>query len=176
MQFCCIEMSQYFPKSSETFGRDINAKVDLSNYANKTNFKNATGIDTSKLAAKFDLVSLKVEVDKVDIDKLKNLPTKLSNLKSKVHIGKLETTAVDLSKLSNVVKNDVVEKTKYNAKIKNIEDKIPDITNLATKTTPNANTNKVKTEIPSINNLDTTTAITSVKNKIPNVSNLVKKN
>ena len=100
-------------------------------------------------------------------------------LKSKVDkldIGKLETTPVNLSKLSNVVKRAVVKKDEYNAKIKNIEDKIPDITNLATKTTPNANTNKVKTEIPSINNLDTTTAITAVKNKIPNVSNLVKKN
>ena len=80
-----------------------------------------TGIDTSKLAAKSDLVSLKAEVEKLDIDKLKNAPTNLSNLKSKVDkldIGKLEATPVDLSKLSNIVKNDVVKKTEYNAKIK----------------------------------------------------------
>ena len=80
----------------------------------KTDIKNATGIGTSKLTAKSDLVSLKAEVDKLDIDKLKSVPTNLSNLKSKVDkldIGKLETTPVDLSKLSNVVKNDVVKKT-----------------------------------------------------------------
>ena len=81
----------------------------------------------------------------------------------------------DLCKLTNVVKNEVVKKTEYNAKIKNIEDKIPDITNLATKTTLNAKINEVKAEIPSINNLATTTALTTVENKIPNVSNLVKK-
>ena len=79
-------------------------------YAGKSDLKNATGTDTSKLAAKSDLVSLKAEVDKLDIDKLKNVPTNLSNLKSKVDkldIVKLETTPVDLSKLSNVVKNEV---------------------------------------------------------------------
>ena len=70
----------------------------------------------------------------------------------------------------NVVKKDV-----YNAMVKNIEGKIPDITNLATKTTLNAKMNKVKSEIPSITNLATTTALTAVENKIPNVSNLVKK-
>ena len=145
-------MNQCFPKLYEPFGGDINVKVDLSNYATKTDLKNATGIDTSKLAAKSDLVSLKAEVDKLDIDKLKNVPTNLSNLKSKVDkldIDKLAPVPVDLSKLSNVVKNEVVKKTEYNAKIKNIEDKIPDITNLTTKTTLNAKTNEVKAEIPS---------------------------
>ena len=153
--------------------------MDLSNYATKTDSKNVTGIDTSKLAVKSDLVSLKAKVGKLGIDKLESVPANLSNLKSKVDkldIVKLETTPVDLSKLSNVVKNDVVKKTEYNAKIKNIEDKIPDITNLATKTTLNAKINEVKGEIPSITNLATTTALTAVENKIPNVSNLVKKN
>ena len=91
-------MSQYFPKPYKLFGRDINVKVDLSNYATKSDLKNATGIDTSSLAAKSDLVSLKAEVDKLDIDKLKTVPDDLSNLKSKVdklNIGKLETTPVD---------------------------------------------------------------------------------
>ena len=86
-----------------------------------------------------------------------------------------QTTPVDLCKLSNVVKNDVVKKTENNAKIKNIEDKRPDITNLATKTILNTKINKVKTEIPSISGLATTSALTAVENKIPNVSNLVKK-
>ena len=60
-------------------------------------------------------------------DKLKIVPNGLSSLKStvdKFDIGKLESTQVDLSKLNNVVKNDVVKKTEYNAKIKNIGDKI----------------------------------------------------
>ena len=58
-------MSQYFLKQFETFGGDINVKVDLSNYATKADLKNATGNDTSKLTAKSDLVSLK----ELDIDK-----------------------------------------------------------------------------------------------------------
>ena len=73
----------------------------------------------------------------------------------------LETTPVDLSKLSNVAKNDVVKKIEYNAQIKNIEVKIPDITNVATKTTLNAKINEVKGEIHSITNLATTTTTTT---------------
>ena len=73
---------------------------------------------------------MKNKIDKLDIDKLVPVP-------------------VELSKLSYVVKNEVVKKTGYNTKIKNIEDKIPDITNLATKTVLNIKINEVKTEIPS---------------------------
>ena len=123
-------------KPYEPSGGDINVKFDLSNFATKADLKNATGIDTCKLAAKSDLVSLKAEIDKIDVDKLKAVPDDLSNLKSKVDkmdIGKLEFTSVDLSKLRNVVKNDVVKKTEYNAKITNIEDKTPDNTNLFLK-------------------------------------------
>ena len=71
---------------------------------------------------------------------MKNVPTNLGKLKNKVDrldVNKLVPVPVDLSKLSDVVKNDVVEKDVYNAKMKNIEDKISDITNLATKTTHN---------------------------------------
>ena len=78
---------------------------------------------------------------------MKNVPTNLSNLKSKVDkldVDKLVPVPVDLSKLSDVVKNDVVKKDVYNAKIKNIKkDKIPDITNLATTTTFNAKISEV---------------------------------
>ena len=66
-------MSQYFPKPYEPFAGDINVKVDLSNNATKSDLKNARGTDTSKLAAKSDLVSLKAETDKLDTDKLKNV-------------------------------------------------------------------------------------------------------
>ena len=61
-------MSKYFPKSYESFTRDINIQVDLYNYATKTNLKNVTGIDTSKLALKSELASLKAEAVKLDID------------------------------------------------------------------------------------------------------------
>ena len=66
-------MSHYFPKPNKSFGRNINVKVDLSGYATKADLKNATGIDTTKFEAKSDLVSLKEEVDKIDIDRLKLL-------------------------------------------------------------------------------------------------------
>ena len=101
-----------------------------------------------------------------------------SNLKSKLDKLDVDQSApvpVDLSKLSNSVKNSVVKKDVHNAKIKDIEDKIPDITNLATNATLDSEINEVKREIPNITNLATTAALTSVENKIPNVSDLVKK-
>ena len=109
---------------------------------------------------------------------MRNVPTNLSNLKNKVDkldFYKLVPVPVDLSKLSDAVKNDAVKKDVYNAKIKNIENKIPDTTKLATNTTLNAKI-KVKGKITNVTNLAATTALTAVENKIPNVSNLVKKN
>ena len=98
-------MSQYFPKPYEPFGGDINVRVDLSNYATKTDIKNISHVDTSSFALKSNLASLKTEADKLDIDKLVPVP-------------------VDLIKLSDVVKNDVVKKTVYNklvAKVNSID-------------------------------------------------------
>ena len=72
---------------------------------------------------KTDLANLKSDVDKSDIDKLKNVPSGSSSLKSKVDkldIGKLETTPVNFSKLSNVIKNDVAKKTEYNELVKKV--------------------------------------------------------
>ena len=170
-------MSQYFPKPYEIFGGNIKVKVDLSNYAAKADIKNITHVDTSGFALKTNFANLKTEADKLDIDKLKNLPNNLINLKSKVDkldIDKLLPAPVVLSKLSDVVKNDVVKKTEYNAKIKCIEDKIPDISNFATNTILNTKTNEVKNEIPSITGLAITSVLTAVENKIPSISNLVK--
>ena len=73
-------MSQYFPKLFRSFGRNINVKVDLSNYATKTDLKNVTHVDTSSFASKTNLASLKVEVDKLDIEKLVPVPADLSKL------------------------------------------------------------------------------------------------
>ena len=110
-------------------------ELDLSNYATKTDLKNATEVDTSSFAKNIDLANLKSDVDKLDIDKLKHVSSGLSSLKSKVDkldVDKLVPVPIDLSKLSDVVENNVVKKDVYNAKIKNIKDKIRDITNLAT--------------------------------------------
>ena len=74
-----------------------------------------------------------------------------------------------------MVTNDVIKNDVYNVPIKNIEDKIPDIINLATNVFLNAKLNEVKCEISNITNSATTTALTAVESKIPNVSNLVKK-
>ena len=93
---------------------------------------------------------------------MKNVPYDLSNLKNKIDkldVNKLVPVPLDLRKLSDVVKNDVVKKEIYNAKIKNIEDKIPDIINLSTNTTLNAKINEVKNEITSITNVVATTAL-----------------
>ena len=107
------KMSHYFLKLYEPFGGDINVKVDLSNYVTKTGIKNITHVDTSGFALKINLTNLKIEVDKLDIDKLKSLPNNLSNLKTRVdklYIDKLVPVLVELSKLTNAVKNEVVQK------------------------------------------------------------------
>ena len=154
-------MIQYFPKPYEPFSRDINVKVNLSNYATKADIKNIMHVDTSNFALKTNLAHPKTEVDKLDIGTLKSLPNNLSYLKNKVYkldIDKLVPVPVYLSKLRNVVKNEVVKKTEYNVRIKNIKDKIPDISNLATKTILNRKINEVKNEIPSISGLAITSA------------------
>ena len=99
-------MGKYFrePKTSE--GR-VKVELDLSNYATKADLKKAAGVDKSKFAKKVDLASVKSNVDKLDNDKFKNVPTNISHLKSKVDkldVAKLVPVPVDLSKLSDVVK------------------------------------------------------------------------
>ena len=128
-------MSQYFLKPYEPFGGDINIKVDFSNYATKADIKNISHVDNSSFALKTNLAYLKTEVDKLDIDKLTPVP-------------------VNLSKLSDVVTNDVVKKTVYNklpAKVNSI-----DISGFVLKT--NQDTDK-----------------SEIENKILNTSDLVKK-
>ena len=127
-------MSQYFPKPSN-HRENIKVEIDLSNYATKKDTNDITHIDTSNVALKTNLANLKTEVDKLDIDKLVPIPN-------------------DLSKLSNVVKNDVVKKTVYNklvAKVDNI-----DTSDFVLKT-------KYQTDK------------TELEKKIPNVTDFVKK-
>ena len=86
----------------------------------------------------------------------------------------LKPVPVDLSKLGDVIKMILLKKDVYNAKIKNIEDKIPDITNLATNTSLNAKINEVKNEVCNITNLVTNVSlnakINEVKNEIPSIT------
>ena len=82
-----------------------------------------TGIDVSSFAKNVDLASLKSNADKLNIDKLKNVPNNWIDLKSlvdKLDVGKLIPVLVDLSKLNDAVKTDVVKKDVYNAKIRKI--------------------------------------------------------
>ena len=166
-------MSQYFPKPFRSFRGNINVKVDLSNYATKTNLENITHIDTSSFVLKTNFVSLKTEADKLDFDKLMPVP-------------------VDFSKLSDVIKNDVVKKAKYDklaAKVKNIdtrgfvlktkyqtdkaelEKKVPNVTGFVKKT----RLTELENKIPDVSSLATKSALTAVENRIPNIGSLVKK-
>ena len=170
-------MSEYFPKLLRSYGENIKVKIDLSNYVTKADIKNIAHVDTSNFASKTNLANLKTEVDKLDI-------------------GKLKTVPVDLSKLSNVVKNEVIKKTEYNKlvnKVNNIdtsgfilktkydadklelEKKIPDTSNLVKKSDYNTKISEIESKIPSISGLATTSALTAVENKIPSINNLVKK-
>ena len=170
-------MSQYFPIPYESFGGDINVKFDISNYATKADIKNISHVDTSSFALKTNLASLKTEVDKLDIDKLVPVP-------------------VDLSKLSDVVKNDVVKKnaydklaaevnsidtslfvlkTKYDTDKSELNNKIPDTNSLVKETYYNTKITEIEGKIPDVSKLVIKTVLTTVENKIPSVSNLFKK-
>ena len=87
-------MNQHFLRPFKSFGGNINIKVDLSNYATKTDLKNVTHVDTSSFALKANLASLKTEVDKLDVNKLSSVP-------------------IDLSELSDFVKNHFFKNTVY---------------------------------------------------------------
>ena len=112
-----IKMSQYYGedinvnvdlqriKMSQYYSGDIKVKVDFSNYATRAGIKNISHIDTSSFALKTNLANLKTEVDKLGIDKLVSIPA-------------------DLSKLSDMMKNDVVKKDVYDKvviKVNNID-------------------------------------------------------
>ena len=101
-------MSQYYPPYRSS-SNNIKVKLDLANYATKTDLNNITHVDVSSLASKINLAALKTEVDKVDADKLKTAPT-------------------DLAKLTNAIENDVVKKNDYNTKVTSIEAQIAGLT------------------------------------------------
>ena len=140
-------MSQYFSKSCENSGGNINVRLNLSSYATKANLKVVTGVDTSILAAKSDFAFLKDEVDKTDIDKLKTVPNYLI-------------------KLSDVVDNDLVKKTtndKLTTKLNVIDTRVPGTSRLLSKIQYHFDKQNLEKNIEVVNK------------KIPDTSGLVKK-
>ena len=158
-------MTQYYPPYRSS-SNNIKVKLDLVNYATKTDLKNITHADVSSFASKTNLAALKTELDKIDADKLKTTPT-------------------NLAKLTNAIENDVVKKTDYNATVTSIEaqiagltkntvDNLADITKLkaidtngfVTRTKFSADTNTlddkidgVEKKIPDIRGLATKTSL-----------------
>ena len=159
-------MSQYFPLPFRSFRENINVKVDISNYATKTDIKNIPHIDTSSFALKTSLASLKTEVDKLDIDKLAQVSVDLSKLSDIVKIDVVKKAMYDklAAKVNNIDTSGFVLKAKYQTDKTELEKKITDVTDFVKKT-----------EIPDVSSLATKNALTAVENKIPNVNTLVKK-
>ena len=172
-------MSQYFPKPFNShFGDSIKVKIDLSNYATKTDIKNVSHIDTSSFALKTNLANLKPEVDKLDIDKLVLIPVDLGKLSAVVRNDVVKKTVNNklVAKADNIDTNDFVLKTRYNTDKTELENKIRDTSGLVKKTNYNTKITELEKKIPDVSNLATKIASTAVENKIRSVSNLVKKN
>ena len=169
-------MSQYFPKKYEPFGGDINVKVDLSNYATEADIKNISHVDTSRFALKTNLANLKSEVDKLDIDKLVPVPVDLSKLSDAVKNDVVKKGVYDklVTKVNNIDTSGFVLKTKYDTDKSELENKIPDTSGLVKKTDYNTKITDIGSKIPVTTNLATKTALAAVENKIPSVSSLVK--
>ena len=129
-------MNHYFPKPYDPFGGDINVKFDLSNYATKADIKNISHVDTSSFALKTNLASLKTEVDKLDIDKLAPVPVDLSKLSDAVKNDVVKKTVYHKldAKVNNIDTSDFVLKTKYQTDKTELEKKITDVTNFVKKT------------------------------------------
>ena len=165
-------MSQYFPKPYQPFGGDINVKNDLSNYATKADIKNISHVDTSSFALKTNLVTLKTKFDKLDIDKLVPVPVDLSKLSDAVKNDVVKTGVYDklVTKVDNIDISRFVLKTKYDTDKLELENKIPDTSGLVKKTDYDSKISEIEGKIT---NLATKTALTTVENKIPDVSSLV---
>ena len=129
-------MSQYFPKPfNSNFGESIKVKIDLSNYVTNTDIKNISHVDTSSFALRTNLANLKTEVDKLDINKLKPIPEDLSKLSNIVQNDVVKKTVCNklVAKVDNIDTSDFVLKTKYNTDKTELENKIPDTSGFVKK-------------------------------------------
>ena len=164
----CIKMSQYFPKPFNShFGDSIKVKIDLSNYATKTDIKNISQVDTSSFALITNLANLKSEVDKLDIEKSAPVLVDLRKLSDVEKNDVAKKTVYDklAAKVDNIDTSDFASKTKYHIDKTVLENKIPDVSNLVKK----PKLAKLENEIPDISNLTTKVALTAVENKIPSL-------
>ena len=171
-------MSQYFPKPFNShFGDSIKVKIDLSNYATKTDLKNILHVHTSSSALKTNLASLKTETDQLDIEKLVPIPVGLSKWSDVVKNDVAKKTVYNklVPQVDNLDTSDFVLQSKYNTNKTELENKIPDTSGLVKNTYSNTKITEIEGKIPDISNLTTKTESTVVENKIPSVSNLVKK-
>ena len=106
----------HYPEPHSQIRDEVEVVLGLSNCAAKK-VQHATGVDISDLATKKDFIAQKAEVEKLDIAKLVNDPAILNDLKTKVDdldVGKLKAVFIDLKKLNDAVKNEVVKNTKFN--------------------------------------------------------------
>ena len=169
-------MRQYFPKPYEPFGGYINVKVDISNYATKADIKNISHVHTSSFALKTNLAGLKTELDKLDIDKLVQVPVDLSKLSDvKNDVAKITVYDKLLAKVNSIDTSGFVLKTKHDTDKSELENGIPDTSGLVKKTDYDAKITDKQGEIPDVSNLVTKTALITVENKIADVNNLVYK-
>ena len=159
MQFHCIKISLYFPKPYEPFGGDINVKVDLSNYATKTDLKNVTHVDTSTFALKTNLHSLKTKVDKLDIGKLTTVPVCLSKLINVVKKGVVKYDKL-AANINNIDTSDFVLKAKYQRDKIELEKKIPNVTDSVKKT----KLTKLEDKTADVSSLAAKTALATLEN------------
>ena len=168
-------MSQYFPKLYEPFSGDINVKVDISNYTTKADIKNISHVDTSSFVLKTNLTNLKTELDELDIDKLVPVPVNLSKLSDliKNDVVKKDVYNKLVAKVNNIDTSRFVLQTKYDTDKSDLESKIPDTSALVKKTDYNTKITEIEGKIPDVSNLATKAALTTVENRIPSVSNLV---
>ena len=136
----------------------------------------AKSAKTSKLAAKSDLASLKAEADKLDIDKLVPVPVHLSKL-SDVVINNVKKTVYDklVTKVNNIDTSKFVLKTEYDGNKSELEKKTPDTSGIVKKLDYNAKITELENKIPSISGLAANAAWTAVENKIADVSSLGKR-
>ena len=155
----------------------IDKKVDLSNYATKTDIKNTAHIDTSSFALRTNLSSLKTEVDKLDIDKLVSVPVNLSKLSDVVKNDVVKKIVYDklVAKVNSIDTSGIFLKTKYDIDKSKLENEISDTGGLFKKTDYNTQITEIEDKITNVSNLVTKTTLTTVENKIPSVSNLLKK-
>ena len=163
MQFHCIKISQYFPKTYDPFGGDINVSVDLSNYATKADIKNISHVDTSSFISKSNLASLKTEVDKLYIDKLAPIPVDLSKLSDAVkNVVKKSTYDKLVAKVNSIDTRGFVLKTKYEVDKTELEKKIRDTSGLVKKTDYNTKIMEIEGKIPDVVNLAVKNTLTAV--------------